>query len=285
MLTKLYLEIKRILAAIVGKIIVPSNRLRRSIFREKLVRPLKRITCELPDIDIFTIPIFIISFNQLSYIQKMVNSLEKYGCKNIHIIDNASDYPPLVEYLKNSLHHIHLMNKNWGHRVFWESGEFDDIVNSHYYILTDPDIEFPDNLPENFIVTMLQLLCEYPAVQKVGLALRIDDLPENPNSVRIINWEGEFWRYKINNPYGLQMYDALLDTTFALYRPGKPFGYFSNLRAIRLAGRFTVRHLPWYSNLYGDEQNRSEEENYYFKHANDSSTLANYMLQSHETKK
>lgn len=68
------------------------------------------------------IPFIIINFNQLFYLQKLVNFAISRGFKKIIIIDNVSTYPPLLEYYKEirSKVTIERMDKNYGHMVFFE---------------------------------------------------------------------------------------------------------------------------------------------------------------------
>jgi hypothetical protein len=42
------------------------------------------------------LPIFIPTFNNITYLRMMVDQLKRLGLHNIIIIDNASDYPPLL---------------------------------------------------------------------------------------------------------------------------------------------------------------------------------------------
>jgi hypothetical protein len=56
-------------------------------------------------------------------------------------------------------------------------------------------------------------------------------------------------------------FDALTDTTFALYRyPIKEFGY----SAVRTNRPYTARHLPWY---FRDDSILPDDEIYYNKTA------------------
>lgn len=213
-------------------------------------------------IDYSTIPVFIISFNRLSYVKQMVDFLEKYGFKNIHIIDNQSTYKPLVKYLQQSSHHVHFMDKNYGHRVVWESGFFDNIIKKEPYIVTDPDIKPNDNLPYDFCKTLYETLGRYPYITKVGFALSIFDLPKNDQSQRVKKWESKFWKDKeSDNP---EKYWADIDTTFSLYRPGNHLWRFYD--AIRIAGDFTAKHLPWY------EEKDTPEKKVYSKTASSSAS-------------
>ena len=70
-----------------------------------------------------SIPIIIISFNQLFYLQKLVSFLTSNGSKNIVIVDNNSTYKPLLSYfetIKNEVQ-IHKLQDNVGHQVFWKN--------------------------------------------------------------------------------------------------------------------------------------------------------------------
>ena len=253
--SRLY-KIKRYFVKLVSRILFPFSRKLKANFRDYFtIKKLKKheFTGKIPNLQ--EVPIYIISFNRLSYVKQMVEWLEKYNMTNIHIIDNNSNYPPLLQYLKKSPHHVHHMDKNYGHLVFWQSGKFDDIIKNHIYVVTDPDIAPNLEMPADFMSKLFCLLCEYPSVTKVGLALDISDLPNNPKSDIVKKWESQFWKKRIKDE--LEIYKSDLDTTFALYRPGViPAGLFYD--AIRVAGDFTAKHLPWYF----DESGTDEDEFY-----------------------
>lgn len=200
------------------------------------------------------IHVFIISFNNLNYLKQIIKSLEKYQLTNIHIVDNNSDYPPLLDYLNNSPYEVHRMEKNWGHKVLWISHKFDNIISKLPYIVTDPDIELSNNLPHDFIQILYKILAKYDYVTKVGFALKINDIPDVTIHSNVNKWESQFWKYKIEDD--LELYKADIDTTFALYRPGFLSDY-NFYNGIRIAGNFSARHLPWYKN--------TEEQEYYEK--------------------
>ena len=232
----------------ISSILHPFNKTKRRKLREKLVEKYKikkSFFVRDPNFDVKNIPVFVISYNRLGYLQQMIAGLEMYGFTNIHIIDNHSDYKPLLEYLATLPHHVHFMDKNYGHRVLWESGLFDDVIQSSLYIVTDPDIEFNTALPDDFLLELYRLLGEYKHITKVGFALKIDDLPKNEVNETVIAWESRFWKNRLKDR--LEIYHADIDTTFALYRPGKLDECFF-YSAIRVAGNFTAKHLPWYQN-------------------------------------
>lgn len=61
--------------------------------------------------DFKNIPVYIISFNRLSCLKQLVARLERAGYSNIHIVDNGSSYPPLLEELDKTPHVVHRMKK------------------------------------------------------------------------------------------------------------------------------------------------------------------------------
>ena len=202
------------------------------------------------------IDVFIISFNRLRHLKMLVAWLEIAGFENIHIVDNASAYPPLLEYLKESKHKIHILEKNYGRFVVWECGKFKEILDNKYYIVSDCDILPAEKCPLNVTEYFGEILEKYDQFTKVGFALKIDDLPEhNPSKEVILEWERKFWINKIAEG----LFDASIDTTFAFYRPGI---YPSNKKwwkAIRTDVPYIARHLPWYS----DSDKSSEEDIFY----------------------
>lgn len=200
----------------------------------------------------------------------MIGWLEKHGLTNIHIVDNASTYPPLLHYLQKSAYTVHRLNQNYGHMVVWSSGLFDDIIDHQAYVVTDPDIAPNPNLPADFLSKMYHLLKEYSAITKVGFALQIDDLPQSaPFTQNIQAWEKQFWKNPVQNQK--EMYFAEIDTTFALYRPGKGrLLKHTFYRGIRLAGDYTARHIPWYKKTY-----QTKEDLFYQEKNSGSSSIGN----------
>lgn len=205
------------------------------------------------------LPVYIINFNRLSYLQKMIAMLEKYGFRNIHIIDNSSTYPPMVEYLKQTPYTVHYMQKNYGHMVFFEVDEFKDVRENEYYVLTDPDTIAVDACPQDFMDYFYQVLQQYPQFNKVGFSLKTDDLDNTSEANKlVIKWEKLFYKHRLNHfkPY---IYDAPIDTTFALYRPQKEWYSKDFYKGIRIGAPYEVRHLPWYKDL----QKLDDEDKFY----------------------
>ncbi|MCQ2049608.1 MAG: glycosyltransferase family 2 protein [Candidatus Saccharibacteria bacterium] len=204
------------------------------------------------------IPIFLISFNRLSFLQSMIKRLEEMDVKNIYIIDNFSSYPPLLDFYKSIPYKVFYMKKNEGQMVFWNNPLFDE-YRKGFYVVSDPDIEPVENCPNDFIERFFYVLKKYPFVKKVGFSLKIDDLPvNNPMSESVAKWEKRFSRMYIKED---NAYYAPIDTTFALYVPDSicthRFG-----EAFRLGYPYQARHTPWYK----DPTEVTDEDRYYVEH-------------------
>lgn len=201
------------------------------------------------------IPIIINNYNRLEYLKMLIDSLTSRGYYNIHILDNNSTYPPLLEYYKSCPFSVIYLGKNIGYKALWESGVFNKFKDS-YYVYTDSDMEITAECPDDFMQHFLDILKRYPLSQKVGFGLRIDDLPDHfINKAGVIKHESQFWTKAIEP----ELYRADIDTTFALYRPYCK-GVASIYHEVYRTGKpYIIRHLPWYV----DTNNMSDEELYY----------------------
>lgn len=201
------------------------------------------------------IPIIINNYNRLEYLQKLISSLKSRGYNNIHILDNNSSYPPLLQFYKNTDVHVIYLDKNWGFRSIWESGIVKKFWNS-YYVYTDSDMELSPECPDDFMNHFLGVLERYPNCFKVGFGIKIDDLPDCfRHKEQVIDHETQFWVNEIEPG----LYNASIDTTFALYRPYTGTSTNSKKMNIRTGFPYLIHHLPWYIN----SDNLSEEDLYY----------------------
>ena len=132
--------------------------------------------------------------------------------------------------------------------------------------MSDPDLEFSASLPVDFI-NELKIISEDYKIGKVGLALEIPSSEEVVHSkmfldekqVDIVEYEQQFWTNNIGkNQTGDDLYRTTLDTTFALYNKTY-FNPEDRYQAIRVAGKFTAKHLGSLSNSIVPEG----ERNYY----------------------
>ncbi len=197
----------------------------------------------------------IIGYNQCTFIKNMVKQLEKYT-SDILIIDNASTYQPLLDYYAKDFKYTLLKQKaNYGAYVYWEN-RIQKIVGD-IYILTDPDLQFNLNLPDNFIHEFIDIM-NYFKVSRVGFALFIDsddirtDVTFLGKSIKV--WESQFWQHRLTYPLcpSMELYKADIDTTFCLINKR-----YQN-HHIRVAGDYTCFHIPWHKNF----QHQLEEGEY-----------------------
>lgn len=222
--------------------------------------------------DCKSIPIIIISYNQLFCLQKLISFLKTADYNNIVIIDNNSNYPPLLKYFDEIEKDvkIHRLYKNYGHRVFWKQTDLYQKYAKGYYVVTDPDIVPINDCPADFMNVFKKYLDENPEVNKVGFSLRIDDIPNsNKEKQTILKWEKQFWKKQDINAN----YIAKIDTTFALYRPKNILGIWLDFfKAIRVKYPYIAKHGGWYV----DSNNLTEEQEYYIKTVNKSSSWLNF---------
>ena len=198
-------------------------------------------------------PIIINNFNRLSHLRRVIDSLTTRGYENLYVIDNASNYEPLLEYYRDSGVRVFYLDTNVGYTSLWRTPIQKNFVHS-YYAYTDSDIEPVPECPDDFVAYFKTVMDRYPQVRKVGFGLKIDDLPDSfALRKSVIDHESKFW----GRPLEPGLYEAPIDTTFALYRPGVVGGWW--LPAIRTGKPYCARHLPWYA----DSANPSAEDLYY----------------------
>lgn len=205
------------------------------------------------DIDYRDIPVIINNFNRLEWLKQLIAWLEKAGMKNIFIIDNVSNYPPLLDYYETTKHTVIKLGANLGYKSVWDT-KIHLWFKGLPYIYTDPDVLPLDECPLDVIEHFRNLLCNHKDITKVGFGLKIDDIPDHYiKKQEVLGWETKYW----NNKIGKNLYKANIDTTFALYAPnsfGQQWG-----KTLRTSGKYMLRHLPWYEN---EDSLSIEEKNY-----------------------
>lgn len=202
-------------------------------------------------------PVIITVRDRLTPLLALLRWLASVGQREIWLCDNASSYPPMVEFLKSTEHKVMYNNFNLGHRAPWLSGLAPDLGCDQHFIVSDPDVVPTDECPKDVLQVFKRALDEHREFDKVGFSLKIDDLPDHfRHKKNVILWEGQFWTDRFNKRF----YRAPIDTTFAMYRPG--LGH-ENGKSLRSAPPFEARHMPWYQ----DSRNPTDEEAYYVQHA------------------
>jgi hypothetical protein len=221
---------------------------------------LREISFPPADVHYREIPVIINNFNRLWMLKKLISALEIRGYFNIHIIDNNSTYPPLLEYYKECRYTVYRLNENIGVQAFWKSGICRSF-SRNFFVYTDPDVVPVDECPDDFMLLFLDTLKKNRLAQKVGFSLKIDDLPDwNLLKKSIIGCESHFFTdFKKDE----LLYRAPIGATFALYRPGAGLNHANNhIEIYRTGYPYMARHLPWYQ----DSRNPDEEEKYYLEH-------------------
>jgi len=223
------------------------------------------------------VPIIIVCYNNYKYVRNMIKRLKEINedlISNIYILNNASTMEDTIKYLETV--EVKII-ENTGNNGPWLASH----VNTHIYntlpnkfILTDADLELNQNMPKNFIETMIELSDKYNCY-KIGLALDISE-KEKFIDENIYDWEIQFWSNRIdNNEY--ELYDAIIDTTFCMVDKTREYG--SN--NVRIAGNYTAKHLPWYNEnpIYNIYENYKLNENI----LNEISTIKNKLVNYIET--
>lgn len=206
------------------------------------------------------IPIYIISYNRLSYLKNMVSWLQKNNYKNITIIDNNSDYQPLLDYYKKINCKIIKMKKNYGYKVFYKNIKFLLKRNFSLYVVTDPDLYPIEGCKTDFLEKFVNIMYEFPTFSKVGFSLKIDDIPDTYKAKKdvLISEKRYYSKTVESNLYDFKLFSADLDTTFALNSPNYLMKSLLFYKGIRTGRPYTMKHLPWYENEINEEQ-----KNYY----------------------
>ena len=97
-------------------------------------------------------PMYLTNWNRLSTTKKMVEDLFRLDTNSrISIIDNASTYPPLLEWYDQVKRDINIIRntENKGCWTFFYSGHYSQ-CKEDYYIYSDADLELNPNMPTNW---------------------------------------------------------------------------------------------------------------------------------------
>jgi SAM-dependent methyltransferase len=213
------------------------------------------------------VPVFIVNRNRFEPLSRLVDWLVNAGMRRIVVLDNDSDFAPLLEYYDRLPETVKVLRlgENHGPYVLWQQGVHH--VLDTPYVVTDSDVVPAPGCPMDLVGALLDCLRRYPDAKKVGAALRIDNLPQHYVEVDTVRkWESQFWEH----PIAPGIFAAPVDTTFAIYPAG---GEFSNEPCnLRLGHPYVAEHTPWYA----DERDLTEEERYYRDHT--SATFSNWSV-------
>lgn len=186
-------------------------------------------------------PVFVIARDRLSYIRRAVASLSLQRDITIYIVDHGTTDQETIDWLRYDCPFSVFWRGDMRPHDLWSWEGLRNLVGSREYAVTDPDIDFT-GIPEDLVATCKLALTAFPHVLKAGPALRLDDLPPSDLARRVKNWEIQFWDRSLTT----NIYEAPIDTTFAVYRPLREQPTFQLGPGARVAGAYQVRHMPWY---------------------------------------
>jgi hypothetical protein len=194
---------------------------------------------------------YIISHNRLALTVNMANWLADFA--EPVIVDNDSDYPPLLEYYETCPYIIIRLSTNLGSGAPWEAGIVDDYSSGESYLVTDPDLDMT-GVPNDWLEELQIGLDRHPSVTKAGIGLRLDDLPDTEIAKQAKEWEAPHWAYPLDDG---RFYKASTATTLCLCRTSEHV-----FPSVRTSAPYLARHIPWY---YTDIEDLPEDEIYYMK--------------------
>ncbi|MEO1600046.1 MAG: hypothetical protein AAFU49_06165 [Pseudomonadota bacterium] len=219
------------------------------------------------------IPVYVNSFNQLTYLKDMLDWLKRHGFANIYVTDQTSDYPPLLDYYaeleaEGRVRIIRLGENIGPTAIVWRI-----TAAGGPFIFSDPDLTLPEPADPALLSTLVSL-SQTHLCRKVGLALELPSQEECRDTRQvtalgehgILEWESQFWE----NEVAPDIYRAPVDTTFFLWNPAVPLDHRRIARSLRRRFRpfgldrlipepdacdlrvaragFLARHRPWYWN-------------------------------------
>ena len=211
-----------------------------------------------------TIPILINSRDRLTWTRELAEWCRELPDARVIVCDNDSSYPPLLEWLDKlertpgEAIEVVRFGENAGPRGPWRV----PLGDAEHFVVTDPDLGM-SGIPLDVLEKLRWSLDEFTELVKSGLAIRVDDLPQTAIGDLARSTEARFWLPEQGfEAASCQWFHADIDTTFAMYRNGRgPVGCYNP--ALRLAGVYQCRHLPWYVT-----DDLSDEERYYLAQIN-----------------
>ena len=196
------------------------------------------------------IPIIIPTHDNQSYLLNTINFFKnkKHNC--IIVLDNNSKTNKMkltLAELENDVMVVYQENNAGPRQFLTDSNFFNALPN--IFILTDPDLGFSNKIPENFCQELIEISNIHSA-GKVGCALNIDIKEENMvDDIIIVNGaaitvrgvEQNYFAEHLGDFNGNPIYNAPIDTTFALYNKNQSLS-----KSVSVAGNYMAEHYGWY---------------------------------------
>jgi hypothetical protein len=214
---------------------------------------------------------FVICRDRVTYARQCVDALLAVGLEVV-IVDHGSTWPPMRDWLwawatyGEAKVRVELGDNRHPRDLWRPGGPIAAVVGEHErFIVTDCDVIPDPDCPREWVGWMSVTLDRYPALRKVGLGLRTDDLPEHyEHRDAVRHWEAQYQAVEDGGRLGAvkdgRGVIADVDTTLAMYRRYEPFALGP---AMRLRAPYVARHLAWYENTAA----LTAEQRYYREHA------------------
>lgn len=203
---------------------------------------------------------FIIFRDRVTYARQCAESLAAAGL-DVCLADHGSTWPAAVAWLDEmEAAGTLVLRRGGGHhpRDLWNWEPFRQACGTGRYIVTDPDAVPSADCPAGW-PDVLGGALDRTSVPKAGLGLRLDRIPEHyQRREQVLSWEAQFW----DKPLDGGLFDAIIDTTLAMYRPLPESPSFS-VEAVRTGPPYLADHLAWYEDL----EDLSPELRHYHEHA------------------
>ena len=194
---------------------------------------------------------------------------------DIVVIDNSSDYPPLLDYYKSIIekcvtviYNSKLSNANDLNSIAPIIEKENSKRNCEYYVVTDSDISL-ELTDDNLFDVCKYLLNSMPEIMIVGPMLKITDIPST-YIYREYAWKRhveQFWHKRpefiLYNDNKVFYQHALIDTTFGMLKRSTKFKRLH--KGVRLYAPYEAQHLDWYIS----EMELTDDQKEYFKNTKD----------------
>ena len=201
-----------------------------------------------------SVPVLVPCFNNPSHAENMLAQLQSLGFTDITFVDNASSSLDMHRWLDEAT-----LRGAQVERLAENVGPRDSIFTRErlaklprWFCVTDPDLQLNPALPKDFLEIMADATAKH-RIAKAGFALDISNRKElrqeqfdiDGTNYHIWEWEKKFWARSLDFTSSYDtIFRANLDTTFSLYDL-KRFNNEEMMKALRIGGRFTAKHLPW----------------------------------------
>ncbi len=203
------------------------------------------------------IPFYVVVFNRINGLRMALDFVLRSTVPlELIVLDMGSTWEPFIEFRDSLGVQVFKFPSGMGPRDLWVTGELQKLGSGGFF-LADGDIDYSE-VDGDAAQLMTNLSNKYPWFPKVGLSLKIDDLPLDSEGDRIREWAKSDWKV----PWSREIFLTGLDTTIAYYPRREATFYYRP--ALRIAGRCQAIHYPWYER----PETYNEEARFYASLAN-----------------